>query len=89
KSFSFFKISDSDIIVETIKKAEDDNSIIIRVYESKGNRKQGVSLTFYKNIKNAWETNLIEEEGKQISFEDNKIVFNINPYEIKTFKVDL
>ncbi|MGB4715055.1 MAG: glycoside hydrolase family 38 C-terminal domain-containing protein, partial [Defluviitoga tunisiensis] len=88
-SFSFFKISDSDIIVETIKKAEDDNSIIIRVYESKGNRKQGVSLTFYKNIKNAWETNLIEEEGKQISFEDNKIVFNINPYEIKTFKVDL
>jgi len=88
-SFSFFKISDSGIIVETIKKAEDDNSIIVRVYEGKGNRKQGVSLTFYKNIKNAWETNLIEEEGKQISFEDNKIVFNINPYEIKTFKVDL
>lgn len=61
-NFSLFKINDSDIIVETIKKAEDDNSIIVRVYEGKGGRKQDVSLIFYKDIKMAYETNLIEEE---------------------------
>ncbi len=85
--FSFVEISDPTVHIETIKKAEDDNSIVIRLYECTGSRKSSVSLIFYKSINKAIETNLLEEEEKVLKSCDNKLFFDINPYEIKTFKV--
>jgi alpha-mannosidase len=86
-NFSFIKVNDSDVVVETVKKAEDDNSVLVRLFEDKGSRKSKVEIEFFRSIKKAVECNLIEETEKETAFKDNKIVFNITPYEIKTFKV--
>ncbi|ABX31446.1 glycoside hydrolase family 38 [Petrotoga mobilis SJ95] len=86
-NFSFIKVNDFDVVIETIKKAEDDDSILIRLFEDKGSRKKEVEIEFFRSLKKVVECNLIEEEEKEIAFKDNKIVFSITPYEIKTFKV--
>jgi len=86
-NFSFIKVHDPDVVIETIKKAEDDDSVLVRLFEDKGSRKSEVEIEFFRSIKKAVECNLIEQEEKEITFKDNKIVFNITPYEIKTFKV--
>ncbi|HBT51780.1 MAG TPA: alpha-mannosidase [Petrotoga sp.] len=86
-NFSFIRISDPDVVIETIKKAEDYDSVLVRLFEDKGSRKSEVEIEFFRSIKKAVECNLIEQEEKELTFKDNKIVFNITPYEIKTFKV--
>ncbi|MDK2907476.1 MAG: alpha-mannosidase [Petrotoga sp.] len=86
-NFSFIKVHDPDVVIETIKKAEDDDSVLVRLFEGKGSRKSEVEIEFFRSIKKAVECNLIEQEEKELTFKDNKIVFNITPYEIKTFKV--
>jgi alpha-mannosidase len=85
--FSFATINEPSVIIETIKKSEDDDSIVIRLYESEGSRKSDVEMTFFKEIKKVYETNLIEEEPKEIHINGNSFKFDITPYEIKTFKV--
>jgi alpha-mannosidase len=75
------------VVIETVKKAEDDDSVLVRLFEDKGSRKSKVEIEFFRSIKKAVECNLIEETEKETAFKDNKIVFNITPYEIKTFKV--
>ena len=85
--FSFANANDPSVIIETIKKSEDDDSIVIRVYESEGNRKKDIEMTFFKEIKKVLETNLIEEEPVEKAINGNSFKFEITPYEIKTFKI--
>jgi alpha-mannosidase len=83
-----FAAADSDsVIIETVKKAEDADAWIIRVYEYRQDRLDKVTITFGKSIEKAVECNLMEEEDKPVSFEGKSTFFSIAPYEIKTFKV--
>lgn len=77
-----------EVIVETIKRAEDGNGWIVRVYEAQHSRHQRVELLFGQPISRAVECNLIEEGESPIDVIDgSKIAFPITPYEIKTFRV--
>ena len=75
-----------DIVIDAIKQAQDGNGIILRVYESRrvrGERTLTVNLTFSK----VYECNLMEVYEKEIEFKDNKITFNVTPFEVKTFRI--
>jgi alpha-mannosidase len=85
--FSFAQVDKDNVIIETVKKAEQGNAIVIRVYEIHNSRGQ-VELKFSYPIRNAKECNLIEQEPKAIEFSDKQVRFQIKPYEIKTFLVD-
>lgn len=87
QEFEFVTNDDDNIIIETIKKAEDDDSFVVRVFEYKQYRKDRVELKFAREIENAVECNLIEEDARGIDFSGNRISFPVKPYEIKTFKV--
>ena len=83
-----FAMLDSDhVILETVKKAEDEDAWIVRVYESKQYRSSSVRLTFAQPIRKAVECNLVEEQEQPVRYEGSEIIFPIIPYEIKTFKV--
>ena len=86
--FSFFQIDTDHVIVDTIKKAEDDNNIIIRVYETY-NKRGKVKVNCFKNITRVVECNLMEEETGPVEFNDQSFWFQINPYEIKTLKLQV
>lgn len=86
---SFVKVDQPNIIIETVKKAEDGSGIIIRLYESE-NALTKAAITFDKNeIVSLEECNLIEETIEKIKTNKHSFQFAIKPYEIKTYKVVL
>jgi alpha-mannosidase len=85
--FSFAAVDAENVIIETIKHAEDADSWIIRMYENQQIRSDQVALIFAQPIIKAVECNLVEEGGLSVEIENQQIKFRINPFEIKTFWV--
>lgn len=84
---SLFRISAENVIIETVKKAEDGKGIIIRVYEFE-NKRTSVNITsdcIYAKIQ---ECDLLENEIRIIAENAANFEFIINPYEIKTFRLE-
>jgi alpha-mannosidase len=86
KEASFLQVSKDNCIVEVVKKAEDDASVIIRLYEYK-NKREKVDMSFNKEIVAAYECNLMEDIIEQVACKNNTINFDLMPYEIKTFRI--
>lgn len=83
---SFVRISPSNVIIETIKFAEDGDGIILRLYESQ--RKRGpVTIQFAFPVKEAWETNLLEENQFPLNVGGDQITFPVKPYQIMTIRL--
>lgn len=86
ESYSYINCDNDDVIIDTVKQAQDGNGIIVRVYESRrvrGERTLTVNLPFSK----VYECNLMEENENEITFNGNEIKFNIKPFEVKTFRL--
>ena len=77
-----------NVVIETVKVAEDSDNIIVRAFET-WNSKTPVTLTFCDAIESATECNLMEEEDEAAAFENNTLKATFKPFEIKTFKVKL
>jgi alpha-mannosidase len=75
------------IVIETLKKAEDERAWIVRVYEFQQRRSSRVSLDFALPLNRAVECNLVEEAERPAVWQANNLEFSILPFEIKTFKV--
>lgn len=78
-SYSFVKSDNPNVVITTIKKCEDDESIIVRMY-NKGEDQEKVNLQFCRTPKQIIHTNLIEEEKETV---DNIV---LGKYAIETFK---
>ena len=73
-------------MIETIKRAEDGNGIIVRFYEFQ--RKRGdVRLECGFPIAKAWHSNLIEDDQEEIAVEGQHVDLFIKPYEIVTLRL--
>lgn len=86
KVFSLASVDAKNVIVETIKQAEDGDGVIVRMYECENARTQA-SLTWNRPITSVQECNLLEEPQEELVAEENQIPFTILPYEIKTFRI--
>lgn len=87
--FSYADVATENVIIDCIKECEDDNSVILRVYEPYGARGE-VCIVFDKIPISCSEVNLLEEaidNQKLEVMEDGQLLFYIKPYEIKTFKI--
>lgn len=85
---SFLYTDCENIIIDTVKKAEDGDDIIIRFFETYNTVSRGhIYLNF--DVKECWETDLLEREISRVSVEERGIPFKINPYEIKTYRIHL
>ena len=88
ETFSFMSVDKKNVVLETVKEAEDNSGVIVRLYEVE-NKRSHVTLTACGNIKSVVETDLMEKElcGSQVKADGRTFNFEIKPYEIKTFKV--
>ncbi len=84
--YSLVQCEEGNIVIETVKVAEDSGAIIVRAYET-WNSKTSATLIFCGDIECATECNLLEEEDEAVEFENNKIKATFKPFEIKTFKI--
>jgi alpha-mannosidase len=86
-SYAWAEVDADHVVLETVKKAEDENAWVVRVYECKQYRSNSVTMTFRLSIRKAVECNLLEEDEIPVSYQDKELQFAINPFEIKTFKI--
>jgi alpha-mannosidase len=83
---SFVQTKSDNIIVTAVKKAEDDQSLVVRFYEWAG--KQGdVQIQLPAGASSASETNLMEKPLGPLSVASGTVEVPTKPYEIKTVKV--
>jgi alpha-mannosidase len=85
---SLLSCSSPNVIIETIKQAEDGDGLIVRLYESQRKRGQ-VKLQAGGEIESAWETNLLEENQFQLQAESNQVILHLRPYQIMTLRLKL
>ncbi|KKO50811.1 alpha-mannosidase [Paenibacillus sp. DMB20] len=84
---SMFRLSSDTAMISAVKKAEDHNKAIVRIHDYSGSRKRLVLESDF-NIVSWRECNLMEQpEGEPQ--QDSVISFVLEPYEIKTFEIDL
>ena len=83
----FVQIKSSAITIETLKKAEKEACLILRIVETKGARSHGKLIFRDKNTR-LRETNLMEwEDGAEIKAENGEIDIQLKPFEIRTYKM--
>jgi len=89
KAKSFMSVDAPNVILSVLKKAEDSNDYIVRMYETQGAKMTDAKITLPAQIKSLDETNLLEESIGSQSFSGNTFKTSLGKYEIKTFKVNL
>ena len=88
KQHSFLSISDPFVALSLIKKADNDNGIIIRLTEMEGKDKTiDVKLPF--TAKKVIRTNLIEDEQEVIDTVGETITLDLGHHAIETYKIIL
>jgi alpha-mannosidase len=85
---SFLGTTQDNVIITAIKKAADDDALIVRFYEWAG-KKGDVVLQLPWPATQAWETNLMEVAQNPLPLDASRTALTVptNPYEIKTVKV--
>ena len=82
ESVSFFNVNQKNIIVTTIKKAEDTDDFVVRMYDTNGENSQ-VKLNSYFTLDQFQKTNIIEEYPQPVS------ELEVPKYSIETFSFDV
>jgi alpha-mannosidase len=83
---SMVSVSAPNVIIETVKRAEDGDGIIVRLYESQRKRGQ-VQVKVGGVVDSVWVTNLLEENESPLSVENDSILVNLKPYQIVTMRI--
>lgn len=89
KSIGFVSINTDKVAIRALKKAEDSDEIVIRVYEMVGDSHKNVKITFPSNVVAAREINGIEEEIGAVDFQRDTLLFDIGRFQPKSFAVKL
>ncbi len=84
---SFLTVDNDNIIVDTIKCAEDGEGVIVRLYECNGNR-GSAAIHFAHAPESVYEVDLVEENPAEADFSGDTLRFAFKPYEIKSYRVN-
>lgn len=86
---SFLHISADNVIVDTVKQAEDGSGdIILRLYEAM-NQYTSCRLGFNRKIQKAYKTDMLEENSQELELTDNAVCLNLRGFEIVTLRLHL
>jgi len=84
---SFLEVPSENIIVTAMKKAEDENALIVRYFEWAGADGE-VTLRLPPGATSAVETNLMEKTEGEVAIQDGAVHPHTKPFEIKTIKIE-
>jgi len=85
---SFFAVDRAGVMIEAVKMAERDESVIVRLYEAYGTRGP-VELRTALPVKAVFRADLMERAGAPVECAEGRIRFTVMPFEIVTFKLIL
>ncbi|MHB1295044.1 MAG: alpha-mannosidase [Anaerolineae bacterium] len=85
---AFVTVDRDDVVVETIKKAEDRDELVLRLYEN-ANRRGVARLTFARPVLSVRELDLMETPLRLLKADERTVWLEFKPYEIVTLGVVL
>jgi alpha-mannosidase len=89
-AFSALSIEPANVAVEAVKRAEDSDDFIVRLYETDGKAADAV-LNFNRTPRSARETDMLEWDKyvapRSFVIEGRKVKVQVSPHEIKTIRV--
>ena len=81
-----FSVDAPNVVLDTVKKCEDSNDIVVRLYEAYGGRVQ-TKLRSRLLLKSACITNLLEDPQSQLEVgPDGSVALSVKPFQIVTIK---
>lgn len=86
---SLLNTNNDSVLIRAIKKSQNDDSIIVRVNESAGCEQKNVEISLFDKIKQANEVYGSEEFKQKAKVENGKLIFDLKPFEIKSFAINL
>ncbi|MCY4215732.1 MAG: glycosyl hydrolase-related protein [Flavobacteriaceae bacterium] len=86
EQLSFFKTDKENLIISAVKKAEDDQSTIIRLYDT-DSKNVNASVSIFSPIKTAQLTNLIEIPIRKLKVNNQNVQLQIGHNAIETIKI--
>ena len=86
---SFISVDGRNVTLEAVKKCEDEDAYIVRFVEKAGSRTK-VSAKLFAEIKAVYECDLLERNDVAVDIANGDTLnFEINPFEIKCYKIKL
>ncbi len=82
-AYSFASVDRPNVVLETVKRAEDGDGIVVRMYESE-NALTKAKLTVNADFEKAYICNLLEETEGEAAVNGNVIDVVLKPYEVVT-----
>lgn len=84
--FSFFTVDQDNVIFETAKKAETEDTIVLRGCEYY-NKRTTANVKFGFHIKKAYLCDMLENNIKELEINNNTVSVDFKPFEINTIKI--
>ena len=84
---SLLSVDAPNLIIETVKAAEDGRGLIVRLYESQRMR-GSAALTCAFPLVVACRTNLLEEDQEPLTVEGSSVHFEFRPYQVLTLRLE-
>jgi alpha-mannosidase len=83
---SFASVDDVNLVLDTIKRAEDDDALVLRLYEAHGARGQA-RLRVAPTFSSARRANILEDDGEALDVDGDSVLLTYRPHEIVTVKL--
>lgn len=87
-AFSFARVDAENVTLETVKKAEKSDALVLRIFEH-ANIRADATITFGIPVKSVRTVNLMEEgASKPLKIRDNGVTLSLRPFEIATLMIE-
>lgn len=83
---SLVSVDAPNVIIETVKLAEDGNGLIVRLYENHRSRGK-VTVTAGFALSEAYRCNLLEENEQPLTVSGSSVQIDVTPYQIQTLRL--
>ena len=88
KQWGLLEVSHPNCVVSALKPGKE-GATVLRVYEATGKPAAGVKIKFQAQVTTAQEVNLMEDPIRKLEAPGNTVSFDLAPFEIKTFLLQL
>lgn len=85
-TMSFCRPTADNVVISAIKKCEDDEAVVVRLYDIEG-RNATTSIELFKPAAKAELTNIIEEGGRRLDVRDGNAALEVGHHAIETVKL--
>lgn len=84
---SFLQVQEENVLLDTVKLAEEQDGVVLRLYEAYGRRTRVHLNADWAKGREVWDCDCMENPLEQMECGGGEMEFMMRPYEIKTIKV--